>query len=117
MKFAICNELWRDRPIEDIFRTAAKLGYKGVEVAPFTLGESVDAISAERRKQIRRAAADAGVIIVGLHWLFVSPKGLHLTTPDKHTWLRSVDYLKSLVNFCGDLGGDVMVFGSPKQRS
>lgn len=117
MKFAICNELWRDRSIEDIFRTAARLGYQGVEIAPFTLGESVDAISAKRRKGIRRAAAEAGVKIVGLHWLFVSPKGLHLTTPDEPTWQRSVDYLKSLVDFCGDLGGEVMIFGSPKQRN
>jgi len=116
LRLAICNELWRDRPIEEVFETAAKMGYEGVEIAPFTLAESVGQIAAGRRREIRRAAEGLGVQVVGLHWLFVSPEGLHLTAPDDAVWRRSVDYLKQLVDFCGDLGGSVMVFGSPKQR-
>jgi sugar phosphate isomerase/epimerase len=57
------------------------------------------------------------VEIVGLHWLFVSPKGLHLTTPDDEVRAKTADYLKSLVHFCGDLGGTVMTLGSPQQRN
>lgn len=117
MKLAICNELWRNEPIEAIFRKAAEIGYDGVEIAPFTLAPSVEAVSAERRKEIAQAAADAGVQIVGLHWLFVSPEGLHLTTPDDGVRTRTTDYLKALVDFCGDLGGGVMTLGSPQQRS
>ncbi len=117
MNLAICNEVWRDVPIETIFRKAAEIGFDGVEIAPFTIAESVEMISAARRREIVRAAADAGVRIVGLHWLFVSPKGLHLTTPDDAVRARTVEYLKALVNFCGDLGGRVMILGSPKQRS
>lgn len=117
MRLATCSEPWRDSPIEDVFRTAAELGFDGVELAPFTLADQVTEIGAGRRKQIVKAAADAGVEIVGLHWLFVSPKGLHLTTPDAAVRKQSSDYLKALVDFCGDVGGKVMVFGSPKQRS
>jgi sugar phosphate isomerase/epimerase len=116
LEFAICNEIWRDTGIEKIFTKAAALGFDGVEIAPFTLAESVADISADRRREIVRAAADAGVAIVGLHWLFLSPKGLHLTTPDQAVWQKSVDYLKALTDFCGDLGASVMIFGSPKQR-
>ncbi len=117
MKFAICNEVWRDVPIEQIFAKAAEIGYAGVELAPFTLAESVEDIPAARRQEIVRAAADADVEIVGLHWLFVSPTGLHLTTPDAAVRQRSADYLKALADFCGDVGGKVMVFGSPQQRN
>lgn len=117
MKLAICNELWRNEPIEAIFRKAAEIGYEGVEIAPFTLAESVETISDARRKEIARAAADAGVQIVGLHWLFVSPQGLHLTAADEAARTRTTDYLKALVDFCGDLGGGVMTLGSPQQRS
>jgi len=117
VKLAICNEVWRDRPIEAVFQTAARIGFDGVEIAPFTLAESVEMVSAARRREIARAAADAGVQIVGLHWLFVSPKGLHLTTPDAAVRSRTIEYLKALVDFCADLGGRVMVLGSPKQRS
>jgi len=114
---AVCNELWRDEPIERIFDKAARLGYQGVEIAPFTLADSVEDIPAGRRREIRRAAESVGVEVVGLHWLFVSPAGLHLTSPDAAVRRRSADYLCRLAEFCADLGGKVMVFGSPQQRS
>lgn len=114
---ATCNEPWRDVAIEEIFRRAAKLGYTGVEIAPFTLAKDVREISAQRRKEIVKAAADTGVAIVGLHWLFVSPEGLHITTPDAAVRQQTAEYLQALVHFCADLGGNVMIAGSPKQRS
>ncbi len=118
MRFATCNEPWDGvARIEEVFEIAARIGFEGVEIAPFTLAEHVDEVSGARRREIARAAADAGVEIVGLHWLFVSPKGLHLTTPDVAVRRRTADYLKSLADFCGDLGGKVMILGSPKQRS
>jgi D-psicose/D-tagatose/L-ribulose 3-epimerase len=117
MKIAICNEVWRDTPIESIFAKAKACGYDGVEIAPFTLAEDVREIPTARRRQIVTAARDQGLTIVGLHWLFVSPKGLHLTTPDRAVRQRTVDYLKALIEFCSDLGGRVMILGSPQQRN
>ncbi len=117
MKFATCNEPWGKTPIEEVFGIARRIGFEGVEIAPFTLAEHVDDISAARRKEIVKAAADAGVQIVGLHWLLVSPKGLHLTTPDAGVRQKTADYLASLVRLCGDLGGKVMIHGSPQQRN
>lgn len=117
MKFATCNEPWRDVAIEDVFRRAAHIGYVGVELAPFTLAPDVRDISPDRRREIARAAQDCGLSIVGLHWLFVSPPGLHLTAPDAAARLRAADYLRSLADFCADVGGEIMTLGSPKQRS
>jgi len=117
MKLATCNEPWRDTPVEEVFQIAARIGFDGVEVAPFTIADHVDDVSADRRKRIVKAAADAGVAMTGLHWLFVSPKGLHLTTPDDAVRQKTADYLEALVHFCGDLGGTVMTLGSPNQRN
>jgi sugar phosphate isomerase/epimerase len=117
MKFATCNEPWKDTPVEEVFRIAARLGFEGVEIAPFTLAERVELITPARRREILQSARDAGVQIIGLHWLFVSPKGLHLTTPDAAVRKQAADYLKALADFCADLGGSVMTFGSPNQRS
>lgn len=117
MKFSICNELFEGWAIEEVFRTAAELGYDGVEIAPFTLADSVEAIPQSRRREIVRAAESSGVEIVGLHWLLVKPEGMYINHPDEAIRRRTRDYLDSLIRFCGDLGGRVLVFGSPKQRN
>src|SRR6185295_9613790 len=74
-------------------------------------------VSAARRADIRRQAEDAGLEIVGLHWLLAKTVGLHLTSPDTGVRARTRDYLIALAEGCRDLGGTIMVFGSPKQRS
>src|SRR5688572_2846623 len=78
VKFAICNEIYQGWKLEDVFAHAAKLGYSGVEIAPFTLANSVNEISAAERQRIRDLAAQHQIEIVGLHWLLVKPEGLYL---------------------------------------
>jgi sugar phosphate isomerase/epimerase len=117
MKFGTCNEYFENWPIEEVFAYAAELGYDGVEIAPFTLAPDVNDITTARRQQVRRAAADAGVEIIGLHWLLVSPEGLYVNHPDDAIRNRTRDYFKALVDCCGDLGGRVMIIGSPQQRN
>ena len=117
MKFALCNEMFEGRPMTEVCSTARKLGYQGIEIAPFTLAPSVDEITAEQRKETRNTIEDAGLQTVGLHWLFAGPSGLHMTTTDNRIWGRTRDYLSCLLDLCSDLGGKVLVLGSPKQRS
>lgn len=116
MKYALCSEVFKT-PIEETIRSVADIGFDGVEIAPFNVAESVDDVSPGRRAAIRKLAADCGIEIVGLHWLLVSPKGLHITTPDDAVREKSWRYVQSLVHFCADLGGKVMVLGSPMQRN
>jgi sugar phosphate isomerase/epimerase len=116
MKFAICNELFGKQPLEEIFETAARVGYDGVEIAPFTLASSVTEIDAARRNEIRQMAAAYHLDITGIHWLFISPEGLYLNHPDDEIRSFTREYLCDLIRFCGDIGGHVMVVGSPKQR-
>ena len=117
MQFALCNEMFEKQPMAQIASTAARLGYHGIEVAPFTLATSVLEITAAKRKEARQAITDHGLEVVGLHWLFAGPQGLHMTTPDQATWQRTRDYLAALLALCSDLGGKILVLGSPKQRS
>lgn len=117
MKLAICNEMFEGWSLVDVFAVAAELGFDAVEVAPFTLAESVRDISSVQRESIRRDAERVGVEIAGLHWLFVSPKGLSLNGPDPTLRAKTREYLMELVRFCADLGGRIMVFGSPQQRN
>jgi len=115
-KFAICNETFGDLPWSQVCETVGGLGYDGIEIAPFTFAPSVDDVSPEQRRDIKQVAADNGLQIVGLHWLFVSPPGLHIHTVDDAVRNRTRDYLRSLIDFAGDLDAPVMIFGSPGQR-
>lgn len=118
LKHAMCNEAFEATPFVEQCRTLKNAGYQGIEIAPFTLAPDPADISPEKRNEYRRIMRDEGLEFVGLHWLMVSPKGLHVTTPDKQLRERSWRHIRSLIDLCGDLGDDgVMVFGSPQQRS
>ncbi len=117
MKFGMCNEFCEDWEFEDVCGLAASAGYQGVEIAPFTLADSVEDITWQRRQDLRSTAADHGLEIIGLHWLLVKPEGLHLNSLDPTVRKRTVDYLRAEVDFCSDIGGRVMIVGSPKQRN
>ena len=117
MKFAICNETYQDRPFEEVVAHAASCGYDGVEIAPFTLAPDPSRLGPQDATAVARAAAAAGIEIVGLHWLLAKPDGLHLTTPDADLRRRTVEFLLHLSRLCADMGGSIMVFGSPKQRN
>ncbi|RJP27785.1 MAG: sugar phosphate isomerase/epimerase [Candidatus Omnitrophota bacterium] len=117
MKFAICNETFQKQPFHEVCDCAARYGYDGVEIAPFTLAESVVFITADQREEIRKTAANAGLEIVGLHWLLLTPDGLHLNCADKHARERTQAYYREMMLLCADLGGTIMVHGSPQQRN
>ena len=117
VKFSICNEMFEGWKWEDGFKYAGDLGYDGVEVAHFTICDSVTEVSKSERERLRQSARSAGVEIVGIHWVLVSPEGLHISHPDPVIRLRTRDYIHELIDFCGDLGGRTIVFGSPKNRN
>jgi len=117
MRFAICNEIFQGWSPEAVLEYCAKLGYDGLEIAPFTLAKTVSEISPLQRRQLRQAAARAGVEICGLHWLLARMEGLHLNHPDTAVRERTARYLCDLVDCCADLGGKIMVLGSPQQRN
>jgi sugar phosphate isomerase/epimerase len=117
MKISICNELYFDRTFEAACAHARALGYEGIEIAPFTLGEHLSDVSARRRRELRHAAAEQGLEIVGLHWLLAKTEGMHITASNPVVRDRTLAYLRELVSLCAELGGRVMVWGSPQQRT
>tara|TARA_R110001599_G_scaffold25147_2_gene90218 strand:- start:299 stop:1144 length:846 start_codon:yes stop_codon:yes gene_type:complete len=116
MRLALCNEVLAPMAFEDQCVFAAALGYDGLEVAPYTLAETPLAIDAARRAGIRRAARDAGIAVSGLHWLLAKPDGLSITSGDAAVRARTVEHMHRLIDLCAELGGSVLVHGSPAQR-
>ncbi len=122
MKYAFCNEMFEEQPFDQACAAMRALGYTGVEIAPFTLLPSTDAfdvrnVPADRRAELKQQATDAGLEVVGLHWLLAKTAGFYLTSPEPAVRQATAEYLKALAQLCGDLGGKVMVLGSPQQRN
>jgi sugar phosphate isomerase/epimerase len=117
MKFAICNETFQDWPLGRALGFAAECGYTGVEIAPFTIADYVTDITPAQRDEVRRQADRAGLEVVGIHWLLAKTEGFYLTSPEVDVRNRTAEYLGHLARFCADVGGKVMVLGSPKQRN
>lgn len=116
MKLSLCNEVVRELPFARQCTLAAGLGYRGLEIAPFTFGDDGWRMPGSKRAEIRNVCRDSGLAVSGLHWLLAAPAGLSITTSDRAVWQRSVDVLKASVELCADLGGDYLVHGSPAQR-
>ncbi len=120
-QYSICNEVYEGWSITNQCRSMAGLGYGGIEIAHYTLADDPVDITPEQRRECRDVIRDEGLYFVGLHWVMVTPAGLHVTTPDEALRKRSWEHIDRLIDLCGDLAGDredcgVLVFGSPKQR-
>ena len=116
MKISLCNEVLGGLDFAAQCVLARGLGYDGLELAPFTLGPEPHRLAAARRAELRRIAEDHGLRITGLHWLLVTPDGLSITSRDKETRARTQGVMHRLIELCADLGGMILVHGSPKQR-
>ena len=117
IRFGICNELFDGWDFARVCRTVREIGYDGLEIAPFTLAPRITDLPSWRLRELRAIVEDAGLETIGLHWLLAKTEGFYLTSPDAATRRTTAHYLVSLAEATHALGGSVMVFGSPKQRS
>ena len=114
---ATCNEYFENWDFAETCKAVRMAGYTGIEIAPFTLAETPAEVTQARRAECRDIMKSEGLEFVGLHWIMVSPKGLHVSTPDAALRERSWRHIRQLIDLCADLGPNgVMVFGSPFQR-
>ena len=116
-RYGICNETFQNVSIDETLEQAARYGYAGVEIAPFTIETDCRRIAPEVRERVRGKAESLGLEVIGLHWLLARTEGFYLTSPDAAVRRATADYLVALGQLCRDLGGRVMVLGSPAQRN
>src|SRR5215813_7441716 len=116
MRIALCNEVIAPMPFPAQCEYAAKLGYDGLEIAPYTLSDEPHRLGAAQLAAARAAAKDAGIAVTGLHWLLLKPGGLSISTRDEQARKKTVDVMLALIDQCAELGGRYLVHGSPHQR-
>ena len=116
MRYAICNETFGGWDHRRICIHVASLGYQGLEIAPFMLAERITDVSAETRREMKSQADDCGLELIGLHWLLAKTTGLILTAAEPSVRAATATYLVELARCAADLGGDMLILGSPAQR-
>jgi D-psicose/D-tagatose/L-ribulose 3-epimerase len=116
MRISICNEVIAEFSFARQCAFARSVGYDGIEITPMTLSAEPHVLPRAQRVEVRRAAADAGIAITGLHYLLRAPAGLSITTADASRRARTIDVMWRLCDLAADLGAGVLVHGSPEQR-
>lgn len=115
-RYAICNETFQGWDHQRICQFVRSCGYEGLEVAPFMWAPRITDVTAQQRRLYRQQAEDAGIKIIGLHWLLAKTEGFVVTDPDPAVRRRTAEYLRELARCCREVGGDLLIFGSPAQR-
>ena len=117
MKFSICNDTYADRDCLKAAQHIAETGYSGIEIAPSTVWENPSNISSLQVAKLAHDIQALNLDIIGFHWLLKDTEGLHLTHPDTQYQTRLIHYVTHLAKLCSDMGGKVLVWGSPMMRN
>lgn len=116
MQYGMCNEHY-NHPLPETFDHLAALGYDGVEVTPWTFTDSVLSVDESETMTVRNAAAASGLDIIGIPRVFRAADDEHIGSSDPLVRDRTVAALRATVECCNAIGGNIVVFGSPNQRS
>ena len=116
LELSLCNELLAKDglSLDRQCAHAAALGYMGIELAPGTLAPRPHEMSREDWRDVRATVERHGLRVTGLHWLLSPYPGLGVFDPGVAAQTQAV--LAGLIEGCAQLGGDVLVHGSPPSR-
>lgn len=115
MNLAVSNVAWYHNRIDDFIGLISRLGSTGIELAPSMIWQEPVSAPYDERMQLKRKIQDAGLQLTGIQALLYSRQDLVLFGDAKKRE-EMLNYMTGMMDVCHDLGGDVMVFGSPRNR-
>lgn len=117
MRLAVSNIVFRDASLCDFLDATASCDcVQGCELAANKIWEEpLDATAAQRR-ELRAALERAGLALTGLHALFFHRQDLRLFELGAAGMRDYLAYLLGSAELCAELGGGLMVLGSPGSR-
>jgi D-psicose/D-tagatose/L-ribulose 3-epimerase len=115
-RLSLCNEVLAPWDFARQCAWAAKLGYRALEVAPYTLVADPSTLTEQDGARYAAIAAEHGLVISGLHWLLVAPAGLSISSADPAVHGRTVDFMRRMIDLCAAMRAEYLVHGSPGQR-
>ncbi len=115
-KLAMSNIAWYPGQIDDFIDLIVSIGCKGIELATNMIWDEPLNASMVQRRELRKKVEDAGLKVTGLQSLLFTHRELTIFG-NESSRMKMLDYLTHLMDLCRDLGGNVLVFGSPGNRN
>jgi len=116
VKLAISNIAWENDALDEHLVLVSRLGCAGIELAPSCVWPEPIDTTPQQRKTLKEKFSRHGLQTIGLHALLFTRPDLTLFSTQESRKATG-EYLKQLFKLCADLGGKVLTFGSPKNRS
>jgi sugar phosphate isomerase/epimerase len=114
MNLSISTLAWSDLPLRQMAQRVSSHGLTGVEIAPTSIWPESPNIPEGDLLSTRRMLEDHGLGVSGLQSLLFGRPDLQLF--DRRCWPDLCRHLSAVLRVAGQLGADVAVFGSPKNR-
>lgn len=116
MKLAVSNVAWYHGRINEFAHFIADRGCSGIELAPSMVWPDPTKSSRTERVELRNTFADMELTLTGLQALLFNRPDLILFGNEKNR-NEMLIFLTELMDLCNDLEGEVLVFGSPRNRN
>jgi sugar phosphate isomerase/epimerase len=116
MKLAVSNIAWYNGYINEFTQFIADLGCSGIELAPSMVWSDPTKSSRKERAELRNSLIDTELDLTGFQALFFNRQDLILFGDEKRRNAMLI-FLTELMDLCNDLEGEVLVFGSPRNRN
>jgi sugar phosphate isomerase/epimerase len=116
MKIAISNIAWQIEEEATIAQIMQDMGIKGVEIAPTKIWQSPLSATDQEIKDYRNFWQSKGIEIVSMQALLFGRPDLTIFA-SKSQREATINYLSAIIEIGSKLGVNVLVFGSPKNRT
>ncbi|MBD24951.1 MAG: hypothetical protein CMG46_08100 [Candidatus Marinimicrobia bacterium] len=114
-RLSFSNIAWAKESDELYLRLLSDLGVEGVEIAASLVWTEPTKSTVLQRRNYRNFISSFGLQISGLASLLFSRPDLELFSSGVRQQ-AIIDYLRSTIDLCWDLGGRYLVFGRPQNR-
>ncbi|MBW3577913.1 MAG: sugar phosphate isomerase/epimerase [Actinobacteria bacterium] len=115
MKLAVSNIAWEDPFDPEVLELLRGAGVTALEVAPTKLWPELTTVRAHEVAQVRQRLAGAGFEVVAMQALLYGQPEFQLFGDEQHVE-QLIAYLGTVLRIAGQLGAEVAVFGSPRNR-
>src|SRR3954465_11577962 len=105
MRIALCNEVIAPMSFPKQCEYAAKLGYDGLEIAPYTLSDEPHRMGIAQLAAARSAAEGARLPVPGLPRLVGKAPRVFHKPARRRVAKATIDVMHLLIDQCAELGG------------